>query len=75
MSIPAMCPYFLTERDTQKKGKKLYCECGQLKLPDKEYRRGLVLKYCASPTLYKECILKKLMDEYYERKYEANLNE
>ena len=60
-----ICPYFQRDR-----GRGLvYCECARFRFPDKEARREIVYKLCAHPDDYKKCVLKQMLDHYYERKY------
>jgi hypothetical protein len=60
-----ICPYFIRDRS---KGV-VYCECARFRFPDKPSRREIVYRYCAHPEGYKDCMLKKALDHYYERKY------
>ena len=67
MPMAGMCPYFLKDNGL----KAMYCECIRIKFPDKQSRRDIVFRYCAHPDGYRDCVFKKMMDEYYERKYMA----
>ena len=62
MPLAAMCPYFRYE-----KAGITHCECGDLRFPDRKARRDMVYRYCAHPTDYGACPLKRAMDGYYER--------
>jgi hypothetical protein len=62
MPIAAMCPYFRYE-----KAGVTHCECGELRFPDRKARREVLYRYCAHPTDYGACPLKRAMDGYYER--------
>lgn len=61
-----ICPYFIRDRG---KGV-IYCECARFHFPDKLSRREIVYSYCAHPTGYRQCVLKKAMDGFYQRKFE-----
>lgn len=60
-----ICPYFKKDRG----GGVIYCECATLRFPDRNARREVVYTYCAHPDGYNKCVLKQVMDRYYERKY------
>ena len=52
------------------------CECAHFKFPDKIARRDVIYAYCAHPTAFNECFIKKTMDRfYYERKYAIESDE
>ncbi len=63
--IPGYCPYY---RRLSEAGS-LHCEAGRLRFPDAPGRRAIVYRFCAHPEGYKACMLKVMLDEYYERKY------
>jgi hypothetical protein len=65
MPIAGACPYFVKDKGDGY----VYCECARFRFPDKKARRDIIYTYCAHPDGYKECVLKKVMDQYYERKY------
>lgn len=60
-----LCPYFLRDRG---KGV-IYCECARFHFPDKLARREYVYAFCAHPSGYKQCPIKRAMDHFYDRKY------
>ena len=68
MAFEGICPYFLRER----KGY-FYCECCRFKFPDAVARRKWVYRFCAHPSGWKECKIKKLIDDFY--KEDANYEE
>jgi len=45
------------------------CECAKFTFPDKVARREVVYGYCGHPENWKACMLKAVMDRYYDRKY------
>lgn len=57
----ALCPYFLYDND-----RKIKCEGALIDCKDKEMFVDVGYRHCAGN--YKNCMLKKLLDEYYERK-------
>ena len=61
------CPFYCREKD-----KKLYCEGGTLRFPDRISRREIVYKYCASSDNYKNCTICQMLMNYYERKEQEN---
>lgn len=63
ISAYAECPFYKSE-----KGLRLRCELGTLVFPDKVARRAVVYEYCAHPTNWKNCMLCKVLADYYERK-------
>ena len=65
MPFAGMCPYFRYE-----KAGITYCECGELKFPDRRARRDIVYGYCGHPDDYKRCPFKNALDGYYERRYQ-----
>lgn len=62
MPISAMCPYFRYE-----KAGVTYCECAEMRFPDRKSRRDIVYAYCAHPKNFAACPLKCALDGYYER--------
>ena len=62
MPVAGACPYFRYE-----KGGVTYCECGELRFPDRKARREVVYSLCAHPTDFTTCPFKHAMDGYYER--------
>ena len=64
MPIAGVCPYYRYE-----KAGVTYCECGELRFPDRAARRSVVYGYCAHPSAYHKCPLKHAMDGYYERSF------
>ncbi len=65
MPVAGMCPYFRYEKSGI-----TYCECGELKFPDRRARRDIVYGYCGHPDDYKRCPFKCALDGYYERRYQ-----
>ena len=66
-----ICPYYMRDRGQGV----VYCECAKFRFPDKVARREILYSYCAHPDGYKQCVLKQMMDRYYERKYESIKNQ
>ena len=66
-----ICPYYIRDRG---KGV-VYCECAKFHFPDKIARREILYGFCAHPDGYKRCVLKQMLDHYYERKYETIKNQ
>lgn len=66
MPLIVYCPFYRRE----KKGA-IFCEFGRLTPPDKEARDEIMLKYCASMRNYKKCPFCIALENYYERKYNA----
>ena len=64
MAIDVMCPYYRYE----KRGI-MFCECGELKFPDRIARREIVYAYCAHPTNFEQCPFNRMLENYYERKF------
>lgn len=62
--IYGMCPFYMSE----KKSLSMKCELCSFKFPDGEARRAVVYEYCGHPTNYKNCMLYKVLADYYERK-------
>ena len=62
MPIAGECPYYCYE-----KAGVTYCECAQLRFPDRLARREVLYTYCASPEGFRRCPFKTAMDNYYER--------
>ncbi len=67
MAFTGYCPYL---KETRKSNETL-CECARFSFPDKLARRELLYGYCGHPEKWKECQFKKIMDDYYERKYRS----
>jgi len=61
----AVCPYYLRERSSDT----LNCELCKFRFPDDE-SKAQIKDYCCNFDKYKECQLYKIMNAYYERKYE-----
>jgi hypothetical protein len=54
--------------------KTISCECARFKFPDKIARREIIYAFCAHPTAFKDCVFKKVLDEYYyERKFKLEV--
>ena len=66
MAIAGMCPYLKDAKDASR----TVCECARFTFPDRGARREILYGYCAHPTEWKNCPLKKSMDHYYDRRYE-----
>ena len=64
MPSAAECPYYQYEKQGV-----TYCECGELRFPDKAARREIVYGFCAHPDNYHHCPFKCMMDRYYERRF------
>ncbi len=60
-----MCPYIKNEKRVDR----TRCECCKFTFPDAQARRELLYGICASKEAWKDCIFKKTLDNYYERKY------
>ena len=65
MAFRGVCPYI----KELGKDKQLACECASFNFPDKGAKRDVIYGYCAHPDNWKECLFKKAMDNFYERKY------
>ena len=61
-----VCPYYQHEKT--KDG--LRCELARLYLPDAESKEE-IKAYCCDMDKHKECTLYKVMNSYYDRKYEG----
>lgn len=59
------CPYF-----NHRNHGRIYCESATIKPPDKQTLSEFAQEFCASAEGYKNCTFYKLLDRYYERKYE-----
>lgn len=66
----AVCPYYLYEKGSNV----MSCELCKFRFPDDE-AKAQVKEYCCDMRKYKECQLYKVMNSYYERKYEEVKNE
>ena len=62
MPVAGACPYFRYE-----KAGVTYCECAEMRFPDRRARRDIVYSYCAHPTNFGACPFKHALDGYYER--------
>ena len=62
MPVAGACPYFRYEKSGI-----TYCECGELRFPDRLARREIVYSYCAHPSAFRACPFKRALDGYYER--------
>lgn len=60
--INAECPFFKSNE-----WRFLSCEIGRFKFPDLVARDRVVVDHCAGD--YKSCMLYKILQDYYERKY------
>ncbi len=67
MAFTGMCPYLKDARSCEK----TVCECAEFTFPDRISRREVIYKYCGHPTGWRVCMLKAVMDGYYERRYSA----
>lgn len=65
MAFAGMCPYLKDAKDSSR----TVCECAKFTFPDKFARRELIYGYCGHPTEWKNCMLKHIMDGFYDRKY------
>lgn len=63
--INGECPFFRSNE-----GRYLSCEIGKFKFPDMTARDQVVINHCAGD--YKQCMFYKILNDYYERKYENN---
>lgn len=63
--INGECPFFQASE-----GRFLSCEIGKFKFPDLIVRDQVVVGLCAGD--YKNCMLHKILQDYYKRKYENN---
>lgn len=61
--INGECPFFQCEH-----GRYLTCEIGKFKFPDLTARDRLVVDHCAGD--YKQCMLYKILQDYYGRIYD-----
>lgn len=68
MAFRGTCPY-VTETG---KDRHVGCECTKFTFPDKYAKREIIYGYCAHPINWKECPFKRMMDNFYERKYSKN---
>ena len=68
MAFAGMCPYL---KNTKKSDGAL-CECARFTFPDKESRREVLYGYCGHPDAWKKCMLKQILDRYYDRKYDQS---
>ena len=71
MAFRGTCPYI----NEVGKEKRIVCECMKFSFPDKTAKREIIYGYCAHPTNWKECPFKKMMDNFYERKYNGDGNQ
>lgn len=60
------CPYY--HKDALGR---LYCEGASIKCPDLQAKRDLLDEYCTDAKNYQNCTLCKMLNGYYDRKYEA----
>lgn len=65
MAFRGVCPYI----KELGKDRQLACECASFNFPDIRAKRDVIYGYCAHPEKWKECLFKKAMDNFYERKY------
>lgn len=70
MGVCYNCPFFSDARNG-----KVYCEAATIRTPDQQTYRDILYKYCAHPENYKECTLYKVLQRYYERKYNTEFSE
>ena len=66
MAFTGICPYI----KDMGKGDRTVCECASFTFPDKVSRSEVLYGYCGLPTEWNNCMFKKVMDGYYERKFE-----
>ena len=71
MAFRGTCPYV----NEVGKEKRIVCECMKFSFPDRKAKREIIYGYCAHPTNWKECPFKKMMDNFYERKYNGDGSE
>lgn len=71
MAYTGICPYLKDARSSEIN----VCECAKFTFPDKVARREVLYGYCGHPTEWKNCMFKKVLDGYYERKYEKESEE
>ena len=68
MAFRGTCPYI----NEVGKEKRIVCEGMKFAFPDKQAKREIIYGYCAHPTGWRECPFKKMMDNFYERKYNGD---
>lgn len=65
-----VCPFYTSERDS----KTMNCELARFRFPDAECK-AQIKAHCCDMQLYKQCTLYKVLNSYYQRKYEDSKND
>ncbi len=65
LAFEAICPYL---KSTKGSGVAV-CECARFKFPDNQTKREVLYGYCGHPTQWQVCTFKRVLDNYYERKF------
>lgn len=58
------CPFFISA-----KANSISCEIGKITPPDEQTTREFKQDYCAHIQNYQQCTCYKVLNKYYERKY------
>lgn len=70
MPITVACPFYKWD-ESEKKGRNtlccIYCEGGQLRMPDVRQKHAYLKKYCADIRGWQTCSLAKALYAFYDR--------